>query len=71
MNWRGGWNHGQYDNRGGSNMVRGSSGDVRNENKSSSKKFGDDNISHVKCCDVENWREVTPFVINQIVIVGI
>ena len=66
MNWRGGWNHGQYDNRGGSNMVRGSSGDVRNENKSSSKKFGDDNISHVKCCDVENWREVTPFVINQI-----
>ena len=67
---RSGWNDSRYGNRGGSNMVRneqrGVSGDVRDENKGSNKKFGDENISQGKCCEVENWREVTPFVINQI-----
>ena len=41
--------------------------DVRNDNRSQ----GDTNIHRGKCCGVENWREVTSFVVSQVPEMGV
>ena len=69
-------NHsGNYQNSGRNQRGRGHAdlnwrrgpNEVRNDNRSQ----GDSSMQRGKCCEVENWREVTSFVVSEIPEIGV